>query len=244
MPRPCGANCKEGKKKKSKCREGILIETSCVGGQFADREEVLGWRWGGGGAGASGLRPAAGGCRSADGDQTSPRGRARSGDAAATSAALERHTAWVLMVEVRGETGAGGPGEASLMIIPENRVWWCVFFFSPLQNHTSLSSEKIKLIVSFLNPQLKVSGNVLKCKTAQQTKCGGDADRQHRFPSWVFLRGFGGGGGGETTLKRRRSNGTGLRRVCRRWVFISRLGRNVIFAPPLRPLLVRGWGVE
>ena len=79
MPRPCGANCKEGGKKKSKCREGILIETSCVGGQFADREEVLGWRWGGGGAGASGLRPAAGGCRSADGDQTSPRGRARSG---------------------------------------------------------------------------------------------------------------------------------------------------------------------
>lgn len=146
MPRPCGANCKEGKKKKSKCREGILIETSCVGGQFADREEVLGWRWGGGGAGASGLRPAAGGCRSADGDQTSPRGRARSGDAAATSTALERHTAWVLMVEVRGETGAGGPGEASLMIIPENRVWWCVFFFSPSRTIHHCQARRLNLL--------------------------------------------------------------------------------------------------
>ena len=116
-----------------------------------------------------------------------------------------------------------------------------VFFF-PLQNHTSLSSEKIKLIVSFLNRQVKVSGNVLKCKTAQQTKCGGDADRQHRFPSWVFLRGFGGGGGGETTLKRRRSNDAGLRRVCRRWVFYFKAGKERYFCSITQTITCAGVG--
>ena len=90
----------------------------------------------------------------------------------------------------RGETGLGGPREAFLMIIPEKQD----FFFPPLQNHTSLSSEKIKLIVSFLNRQLKVSGNVLKCKTIEQTKCGGDGDRQDRFSPRVFFKGIRGRG--------------------------------------------------
>ena len=49
------------------------------------------------------------------------------------------------------------------------------------------------------------------------------------FLPGCFLREFGGGGGGETPLKRRRSNDTRLRRVCRRWVFYFKAGKERYF---------------
>lgn len=132
MPRLCRANCKEGKKKKKrkekcKCREGILIETSCVGGQFAGGPRVaLGWGRGGG------LRAEAGSWGlSVRWTEIRPRpgaGLARE-DAAATSAAFERHTAWVLLVGSAGRDWTGWPRRSLLNDNPCKPGLVVVFFF-------------------------------------------------------------------------------------------------------------------
>ena len=38
-----------------------------------------------------------------------------------------------------------------------------------------------------MSQELKVSGNVLKCKTASQTEYNGDGCRQGKFSSWFFF---------------------------------------------------------